>query len=332
MRQAAQLAAQEINARGGIRGRRLELVLADDSARGSVAVRVAQTLVADRSVVAVVGHLTSAATAAALRVYEGGDPPVVLVSPSASDPDLSGASPYFFRVCPTDLSHGPRLARWARQAIGARTAGVIYVNDDYGRGIHRAFASEFARLDGTVLEEDPALPSTPSVEPYLSRLRQRGGVGVLVLAIEAGMAERALSEMARLGLSWPVIGGDALVGIERLGPRAEGVRVSAAYLPDAPGARNQAFVQAYGRAFPGQVPDHRGAGTYDVVGLLAQAVAAVGTDRRDVRDYLAGVGTSRPAVQGVTGTIAFDERGDVPERRAVIGVVRNGRLVSESVP
>ncbi|HEX9704837.1 MAG TPA: ABC transporter substrate-binding protein [Gemmatimonadales bacterium] len=332
MRQAAELAAREINARGGIGGRTLELVFADDSGKDAVAVRVAEALVADPSVVAVVGHLTSAATAATIGVYGSGDAPVAVISPSASDPDLTGVSPYFFRVCPTDQSHGPRLAQWARQALRARTAGVIYVNDDYGRGVRRAFAADFSRLGGTVLEEDPTLPATPTVEPYLARMQQRGGLDVLLLATEVGLAERALGEMARLGLAWPVIGGDALVGIERSGALAEGIRVSAAYLPDGGGARNEAFVDAYGRAFRGQRPDHRGAGAYDIVGLLALALRDAGPDRRAVRDYLAGVGTEHPPFEGVTGSIAFDERGDVAARTAVIGVVRSGRLVIEAAP
>jgi branched-chain amino acid transport system substrate-binding protein len=182
MKQAAQLAEREINERGGIGGRTLELVFADDSARDSVAVRVAQAFLSDRSVAAVVGHLTSGATTAAVRVYAGGANPVVLVSPSASSPDLSGMSSWFFRICPSDLSHGPRLARYARQELVARTAGMAYINDDYGRGIRRTFTAEFERLGGAVLEEDPALPSTPSLEPYLSPMRRHGAVAELVLA------------------------------------------------------------------------------------------------------------------------------------------------------
>jgi ABC-type branched-subunit amino acid transport system substrate-binding protein len=155
---------------------------------------------------------------------------------------------------------------------------------------------------------------------------------VLLLATEVGVASRTLDEMARLGLSWPVIGGDALVGIERLGAHAEGIRVSVAYLPDGGGARNEAFVDAYERAFPGQRPDHAGAGTYDIIGLLLRAIQAAGAHRRAIRDYLAGVGTEYPAFDGVTGTIAFDEHGDVTARAAVIGVVRSGRLAIETAP
>jgi branched-chain amino acid transport system substrate-binding protein len=139
--------------------------------------------------------------------------------------------------------------------------------------------------------------------------------------------------MARLGLRWPVLGGDALTGVEGLGPSAEGVRISLPYLHDRAGEANSAFVAAYARAYPGQRPDHRGAGAYDIVNLLARALADVGADRRALRDYIAQVnGQTRPAYEGVTGRIAFDAAGDVPTKSVVIAVVREGRLVSEASP
>jgi branched-chain amino acid transport system substrate-binding protein len=206
---------------------------------------------------------------------------------------------------------------------------LIYINDDYGRGIRRTFAAEFDRIGGVLVSDDPALPSTSTLEPYLSRLR-RNEPDALILATDAVMAERILQDMSRLGIRWPVAGGDALVGIQRLGAAAEGMRLTAAYLPDAPGPRNQAFVAAYATAFPGMEPDHRGAGAYDIVHLLARAVTEEGTDRRSIREYLASVGSTRPAFEGVTGNIAFNAKGDVAGRGVLIGVVRNGRLVTES--
>jgi branched-chain amino acid transport system substrate-binding protein len=333
MQRAAELAVKEINARGGVRGRPLELRIVDDSGRADVAIRVAQALADDAAVVAVVGHLTSGTSLAAGRVYGSSRRPVAMISPSASSPDLSGVNPYVFRVCPTDLSHGAQLARFARQTIGARRAGIIYIDDDYGRGLRQSFAAEFRRLGGTILEEDPSLAATPSLEPYLARMRQEGGgsIDVLMLATERGGAEMALRDQARLGLRWPTIGGDALTGIEAAGPLAEGVRLSSAYLPDRPGERNAVFVAAYARAYEGQRPDHRGAAAYDILQLLATRVfTAAGTDRRAVRDYLARIGTDLPAYDGVTGAIAFDARGDVPAKAVVIGVVRGGRIVTEA--
>ena len=335
MQRAAELAVKEINARGGVGGGRpLELRIMDDSGRADVAIRVAQALVDDPAVVAVVGHLTSGTSLAAGRVYGTGRRPVVMISPSASSPDLSGVNPFVFRVCPTDLSHGAQLARYARQTLGARRAGIIYIDDDYGRGLRLSFAAEFQRLGGTILEEDPSLAATASVEPYLARMRQAGGVDVLMLATERGGAELALREQTRLGLRWPTIGGDALTGIEATGggALAEGVRVSSAYLPDRPGERNAVFVAAYARAYEGQRPDHRGAGAYDIVQLLVRVFTAVGTDRRAVRDYVARIGGDLPAYDGVTGGIAFDPRGDVPAKPVAIGVVRGGRIVTEAAP
>src|SRR6266705_5611146 len=166
MRQAAELAVKEINARGGVRGRPLALRIMDDSGRADVAIRVAESLTDDPEVVAVIGHLTSGTSLAGARVYGAGRRPVVMISPSASSPDLSGISPYVFRVCPSDLQHGPHLARFAWRTLGARRAGIIYVNNDYGRGVRGTFAAEFTRLGGTIVEADPYVPTTPSLEPY----------------------------------------------------------------------------------------------------------------------------------------------------------------------
>ena len=91
-------------------------------------------------------------------------------------------------------------------------------------------------------------------------------------------------------------------------------------------------VAAYARAYEGQRPDHRGAGTYDIVYLLTEALQHAGLDRRALRDRIARIGADLPAFDGVTGAIGFDARGDVPAKAVVIGVVRSGQLITESSP
>ena len=329
MQQGAQLAVDQINSRGGVRGRPLKLHLADDSASEDAAVRVAQAFYDNPTLVAVVGHLTSDASIVAAHVYGGGAHPVTMISPTASSPDLSGISSYAFRICPSDSSHGAALAKFAWQTLAARRAGIVFISDAYGRGVRNSFTGDFARLGGSVVEADPYVPTTRSLEPYLSRMRQVG-IDVLVLAADRRGAEVALQELRALGIRWPVIGGDALAGIETAGTLAEGMRISAAYLPDRAGDKNATFVAAYLRAHPGQRPDHRAASAYDIVNLLAQAISAVGPSRRAVRDYVASVGRGTPAFEGVTGSIAFDDAGDVPSKGVVIAVVRGGRMVAES--
>jgi branched-chain amino acid transport system substrate-binding protein len=310
----------------------MQLRIRDDSASESAALRIAQDFLEDHRVVGIVGHLNSATSRVAAQFYLTASDPPPMMSPSASSPDLTGLSPYFFRVCPSDLSFGQQLARYAYEVLVARRAGVIYLNDDYGRGVRRTFVAEFTRLGGTVVQEDPYLARVGSSEPYLTRMRVTGGVDALVLATDRASAETVLRDRRQLGLSWLTMGGDGLSGIEDLGSLSEGTRMTTAYLPDRPGERNAAFVAAYGRAFPGQYPDHRGAGAYDIVYLVARAIESVGTKRRDIRDYLARVGGAEPAFEGVTGRIAFDRNGDVPSKTVVIGVVRSGRVVTERAP
>lgn len=326
MRQAADLAAQEINGRGGIGGRKVEIRFLPDSGDPNVAVRIARRLVDDAAVVAVVGHVTSGITQAAMGVYGSGRNPLPVVSPTASSPDLSGMSPYFFRTCPTDLAHGPALARFARNTLHASRVGILFENDDYGRGMRRAFAKEFKQQGGTVVSEDPFFATTPSIEPYLARIDRDGGADLLVVGADPEGGTLVLKDLRRLGNRVPVIGGDGLAGIEADTALAEGTRISLSYLADRPGPANAAFVAAYARAYKGQRPDDTGAETYDAVNLLARAIEQAGPDRSAIRDYLSQVGREKPAYEGVTGTIAFDSLGDVPAKTVVIGVVRDGRL------
>lgn len=328
MRLAAELAVREINDSGGVRGRPLELAVEDDRGDTERAVEAARRLYDDPAVVAVVGHLASGTTLAAAPIYNGGRLPLPVISPSASSPALTDAGPYTFRVCPTDLVHGARLAAWAVDQMGATSAAVIYQNDDYGRGVRGVFRREFVRRNGRLVADDPYLEELPSFVPYLERVRRQGGADVVMIAGTRAGAERILATMDTVSLRPPVMGGDGIAGLEGAGAPAEGVLISTAYLPDRPGARNAAFVHAYRAAHQNRDPDHRGAAAYDAIHLLARALTEAGADRTRLRDYLAGVGTSTPAFEGVTGRIAFDEHGDVPDKAVVIGVVRGGRLVS----
>ena len=177
MRQAAELAAAEINANGGVNGKRLELVLRDDYSDPDSAVFVAGDLYSS-DVSAVVGHLFSGMTLAAAPVYNGGTTPVVAISPSSSSPEVSGAGDYTFRICPSDLAHGTVLAHWVRDRLHFRHGAVLYLNDEYGRGIRQTFVTEFTRLGGELTAVYPYLGERPDVEPYLDRLREGRSPGV----------------------------------------------------------------------------------------------------------------------------------------------------------
>lgn len=328
MRLAAELAASEINETGGVRGRRLEILARDDSGQADVAIRVARDFRANTNVVAVIGHLTSSATVAAASVYNADPNPLVEISPSASSPLISEAGPFTFRTCPTNLEHGSKLAEWALTQLGAERAAILYDNDAYGRGVRNAFKEVFEAGGGRLLSDDPYIPELPGFDPYLRRLRQRGEADVLLVAGRRAEAERILEALNTLRMSPTVLGGDELIGVEKTTANDQAVYISTAYLPGRRGERNQEFVAAYGRTYTGESPDHGGAGAYDIVHLLARTIRAVGTDRQAIRDYLAGVGTQSDTFDGATGTISFDQSGDVPDKDVVIGVARGGNLIT----
>jgi branched-chain amino acid transport system substrate-binding protein len=324
MKLAAQLAAEEINASGGVGGRTLDLVFRDDYANPDSAVFVAGELY-DAGVSAVVGHLFSDATLAAAPVYNGGSDPVVAISPSSSAPEVSAAGQYTFRVCPSDNAHGAALAQWTRRRLGFERGAVLYLNDPYGRGIRRTFVEEFTRLGGVLEGVDPYLGDRPTVGPYLDRLAHRKKVDFLLVAGNRGEAEAIIQQARARGLTMPVLGGDGLEGIEQSGPLAEGVYYTSSYFPSLPTPANQRFVEAYRRRFPNLgAPNQPAAATYDAVYLLREVIARSGPGREAVRRVLAEVGSATPAYEGVTGAVAFDAMGDVPNQNVYIGLVHRG--------
>ncbi len=337
MKMAAEMAVKEINDAGGIDGRMLVLEERDDKADPKVAINVARHLRDSSEVVAVIGHVNSTATLEAAKVYndESGShekPPVPQISPASSSPLVSEAGPWTYRVCPSDLLHGPRVANLAYSRLGSRRAAVLYTNDAYGRGVAETFATAFQQAGGTVVSRDPYLKATVeadgAVDAFLARAIRRG-MDALMIAGQADVGVRIVRDARRLGFTGPVVGADGMTGAKDAGAAAEGIYVSSAFLPDRSAPKAREFVQAYSKQYK-ELPDHRGAMTYDAIKLVAQAIGEVGADREALRGYLDRVGRQGgvPAFEGVSGTIAFDEKGDVPGKEVVVGVVRGGRLVS----
>ena len=326
MQLAAELAAAEINAAGGIDGRPLELVVRDDYADPDSAVFIAGDLY-DSDVAAVVGHLFSGTTLAAAPVYNGGDNPVAAISPSSSSPEVSSAGDHTFRVCPSDLAHGAALAEWVRETLDLERGAVLYLNDQYGRGIRQTFVEHFTRLGGRLESVDPYLGDKPEVGPYLDRMARNRNIQFLVVAGNRGEGEEVLRQARRRGITVPILGGDGLEGIEGAGALAEGVYLTSAYFPTIPTGANRKFVEAYRRKYPGAgMPNQPAAATYDAIYLLSRVIARAGTDRQAVRRALAGVGSETPAFEGVTGVVAFDAVGDVPAQNVYIGRVHGGEV------
>lgn len=326
MLRAAELAVAEINETGGIEGRPIELVARDDSGDPDSAVAVAAELVAE-GVAVVVGHVYSGTTLAAAPVYGAGQLPVPVVTPSSSSPEIAQAGSHVFSLCPNDLEHGAALATWIHQGLRLTRGAVLYLNDPYGRGVRQAFVARFISLGGTITESDPYLGDSPDVGAYLDRIAA-GGVEFLVVAGNRSEAEAILRQARSRGLELPVFGGDGLEGIEGAGPLAEGVTLTAAYLPTVGTSQNERFVRAYLARYPDTgAPNQPAAATYDAFFMLRSVIARARSSRRAIREALIGLGTDQPPYQGITGIFAYNGPGDLARVSVLIGVVRNGTIV-----
>jgi len=213
-----------------------------------------------------------------------------------------------------------------RERLGLVRGTVLYLNDEYGRGVRERFMAEFSRRGGEVLAVAPHLGDTPDVAAYMARMQQDARSQFIVVAGNRSEAEEVLRQMERRGMVMPLLGADGLEGIEEAGSLAEGVYETLAYLPLINTPANRKFVAAYRAKYPSASPPNQpAAASYDAVYLLKQVIERAGTDRRRIRDALAAVG-SPEAFEGVTGRIAFDSLGDVPSKDVHVAVVRNGAL------
>jgi branched-chain amino acid transport system substrate-binding protein len=287
-------------------------------------VSVAIALRDDRSVIGVVGHTGSAQTLEAAPVYGDvagrGARGVVAVTPTATNPLVTRASEWVFRVCPTDLDGARALAAYAADSLGARRAAVIYRNDLFGRGYTRAFVPAFQQGGGQVVERDPYLAGITEFEAYALRIARRG-VDALVVAGGATDAVDITRAIREAGSRPHILGTDDLAALttDTAAIRSYGdVRYTAFLVADrAATDAGLAFVREY-RARFGRVPDHRAALSYDAAMLIGLAALEVGPDRRRIRDRVAAIGREASPHAGVTGEIRFDAVGDVVGKTVLV--------------
>ena len=340
VKQAAEMAVEEINTANTLGGRKLRLEIRDDEKSESKGIEVARDLRANPAVLAVIGHVNSAVSVKAAPIYnmaEGENDsvpgePVVEISPASSAPALTGAGPWTFRVTPTDLEFSPALAAWAHGRLGSRKAAVLYANDEYGQGVTSTFEAAFRKEGGQIVSTDPYLPETlknpSSLDPYLVRAIRRGA-DALVIGGQADAGVHIIQAARRLGYQGHILGSDGLTGVKDARGVGEGVFVSSAFLPDRDSDKARTFVANFRKRY-NSAPDHRAAQTYDIVYMLADAIKNEGADRESIRAYLEHLGRDggADAYEGVSGTIRFDEHGDAVKKPVVIGVVRGGELVT----
>jgi branched-chain amino acid transport system substrate-binding protein len=318
-RRGIELAVAELNAAGGVKGRQVIVRWYDDGGTGAGAVAVAESLVVDKRVVAVIGHMNSTPMLAAVPVYDGH---LTVISPWATSPELTGVSHWVFRNTTSDSVNGVTIADFAVSRLAAHRAVILYENDAYGRGVARAFRREFR---GTVLASVPIPTAGLSYEPYVAFLKQQHP-DVVMLAGLTHSAAAVLLEARHQQYATTFISNGDLSQLHPDSSVADGSYVPVAF--SAVDARPS--IQRFSTAFEARyhiLPTEDAALSYDAARLLATAIDAVGSDRADVRRYLASLTAERP-YPGLTGPEYFLSNGDPVGQRFQMGQMRHGTPVA----
>ena len=290
----------------------------------ATAIPIATALRDDPDVVGVVGHTDSRSSLESIPVYEdaehGGANAVVAVSPVSTSILLSGRSRWVFRVCPNDTVNSRAAARFALDSLHSRTATMMYRNDIYGLGWSRAFGAIYEAGGGKIVGRAPHLARMGEWEAYAGLIRKQAP-DLILFPGGPDDAETLIRDLRALGIQPPMIGGDGFSTMEEHAKEFAGVYYISFFLPTRPpNDQAKAFVAEFTRRYH-QPPDQRAALAYDATMLIGRAVMAVGPDRGKVRDYIAEVGSARPAMVGVTGPIAFDAKHDVVGKPVIIARV-----------
>lgn len=316
VRQAVEMAVAEVNASGGVKGRRLEVMAVDDEGDGVKAGAAARGFYQDARVVGVVGHANSGGMVGAAPEYNRGLPAVV---PSATSPEITGISPWVFRVTVNDSVNGANLARYAA-GLGDRRVVVLYENNVYGRDLAQAF---LAAYPGKPLGVDPIAGDGSKVEPFISYYKGVQPDLVFVAGTEAS-GRALLREAMRQGFHTQWLAGDGWPGVAVDTAAAEGALIATPVRLDN-SDQGRRFSDAFAARY-GVRPDANAAMAYDAAQLLIKAIGEAGANRAAIRDWLATVKGGN-AFRGVTGEIRFRPDNDPDRSGFVMTRVRNGTLV-----
>jgi branched-chain amino acid transport system substrate-binding protein len=298
-----QLAFEEINAAGGVNGKKLEMVFEDDQGTPEKAKTVMSKLISQDKVLAVLGEVASSNSLAAAPVAQ--EAKIPMITPSSTNPKVTEVGDYISRVCFIDPFQGSVMAKFAANTLKAKTAAILGDNSsDYSKGLTQYFEQEFTKLGGKVITKQTYAQKDQDFKGQLTQMRDQKPDVIYIPGYygEVGIIARQARE---LGMMMPLLGGDGWDSPElwKLGGASlKNAYISNHYSADNPAPEIQNFVKSYTAKF-NVAPDSLAALAYDSAKVLADAIKrAGGTDSAKLKDAI----NATKEFPGVTGKITLD--------------------------
>ena len=321
-REGVELAVKEINRDGGIKGRKIQLVMKDDQASVAEGMAIAQSFARERQVAAVIGHRNSFVSIPTSRIYE--EAGLVMLSPASTAPELTKKGyKSVFRNLPSDDEIARKIAIFCSQQ-GQKRMVVYYSEDSYGMGLANSFEDHAKKVGIKVVDRISYYGDLKDLERLHNKWKALDFDGIF---IASGMPAGAefIADCGQVGSSARCYAGNAMDSplLHEIGGKAaDGTVVGTIFNPADTRPEVKKFIEDFTKEY-NNPPGAYSAQGYDAVKILAAAIERAGnSDSAALADHLRGL-KNWP---GVVGYHSFDQNGDDVGDLVVIKVLRDGKF------
>lgn len=322
-RQGVDLAVEEINSRGGIKGKRIEIIYEDSKGEPKDAISAFQKLVFVDKVSIVIGPFYSSEVLACAS--SANTSRVVLMTGSGTSDNIRTAGEFIFRVCPSNDAQGKSIADFVIDKLQVKNSYILFRNVDYGVTLKDGFSKRFTERGGTILGDDGIVPDATDVRTQLQKANSKSP-DVIFAPVHYPEGSVLLKQAQEMGVKCPIIGGDGGYDpelIKRAGNAAEGSYWATVGWG---GGTIKTLVDQFIIKFKqkyGEEPGVYSGLYYDATNVIASAIEKSASYSGDaLQQTLLGI----KDFQGPTGVTSFDQNGDVDKPFAVYKV-QNGQFV-----
>jgi branched-chain amino acid transport system substrate-binding protein len=320
--QGVQMAADEWNARGGLLGKQIELIIEDDQSKPDEAALAVTKLINQNRVVAILGEVASSRTLAGAPIAQKAGIP--LITPASTNPKVTKVGDFIFRVCYVDSFQGVVCARFATQKLGLKRLAIFKdIKNDYSVGLAEYFKHNAIALGAEIVAEQSYSEGDTDFRAQITSLKGANpecifipGYYTEVGLIAKQVREQNINAVLLGGDGWdsprtPEIGGEAV----------DGSFFCNHYSADDTSQMVQSFVQRY-KGRHGYVPDAMAPLSYDAANMLFAAIERAGTtEGRAIRDAIA----QTRDFPGICGSVTIDEERNA-RKSAVVLQIAGGKF------
>jgi branched-chain amino acid transport system substrate-binding protein len=325
------LAIEEINAKGGILGHKLEVTHADSQSNPGVArAQVQKALDAEPYVLLGPGYSGSVKVTAPLAAEAG----IAQIMGGEAAELTQAGNKFLFRTSFGQQSSMPKVAKYIHDEVKAKSVAVVWVNNDFGKGGRDVITREFGRLGVKVAADLSTEAGQADFAADVAKIKAAAPDAVFIYVNEEESA-RILKELKRQGITAPLIGETTLIGqkvVELAGDAANGARGHVGLTTDAPVDLVKAFREKFVKKY-NYVPDHNGIKGYLAIYMIKATTEKMGkVDSKAFADTLHGLTIKAANEPGILMDVTFDPNGDIDRQGFLVEIVDSKQVVKEVLP